>query len=371
MPWLNAVFEGGMLLVGGMFRRERILSPAGVVALTTGVCRPASATRGTRWAGSTLRTRGCGPSRTTAARPTWQRSRSSHQSPRDAVVVLANAQSIPYEVLGKIDMIGQGTLAQMLGRQADGTLERFYPIVDAVLLVILILMVRGHVRLARRVRDRERPAAPGRIRRAGRDGVPRVSDLRRPAPAAGSSADVPRGALARRHPHRYRSCRRHPDRRAPERRWPASRGMVADERSAVSGGCFGGFLGADRGLGLRTMTDPRGRTLADRHPDAADLLVSAAFGVVVFLGTILQRGNGPDALLAATSLGIGVCAVVLWSTRRRRDRVGRAAAALLEQRLSIARELHDVVAHHVSLIGIEAAAARRTLERSPARRPRP
>ena len=113
------------------------------------------------------------------------------------------------------------------------------------------------------------------------------------------------------------------------------------------------------------MTDPRGRTLADRHPDAADLLVSAAFGVVVFLGTILQRGNGPDALLAATSLGIGVCAVVLWSTRRRRDRVGRAAAALLEQRLSIARELHDVVAHHVSLIGIEAAAARRTLERSP------
>ena len=156
-----------MLLAGGTFGAERILSPAGVAALTTGAVSTGfgDARYAMGWIDSThegLRTIAHDGSTTDMAAV-----QVIAPASRDAVVVLANAQSIPYEVLGKIDMIGQGTLAQMLGRQADGTLERFYPIVDAVLLVILILMVRGHVRLARRVRDRERSAALGRIRRVG------------------------------------------------------------------------------------------------------------------------------------------------------------------------------------------------------------
>ena len=36
-----------------------------------------------------------------------------------------NAQAIPYELLGKIDMIGFGALDLMLGREPNGTLEKF------------------------------------------------------------------------------------------------------------------------------------------------------------------------------------------------------------------------------------------------------
>lgn len=48
------------------------------------------------------------------------------------------------------------------------------------------------------------------------------------------------------------------------------------------------------------------------------------------------------------------------------ERQTSAAQAVALDRLSVARELHDVVAHHVSVMGIQAAAARRTLERDPA-----
>lgn len=69
---------------------------------------------------------------------------------------------------------------------------------------------------------------------------------------------------------------------------------------------------------------------------------------------------------------------VAWRGAEHRERMAHQAAtieqqsrdlqrqAVIEERLRIARELHDVVAHHVAVIGVQATAAQRMLTRDPA-----
>ena len=87
---------------------------------------------------------------------------------------------------------------------------------------------------------------------------------------------------------------------------------------------------------------------------ALTLVINAVyFGGAVLGGQASWRNARQKALLAEQTSTIRAQS----DTLRRR--------AVTDERLRIARELHDVVGHHVSVIGIQAAAARRVIDRDP------
>ena len=84
------------------------------------------------------------------------------------------------------------------------------------------------------------------------------------------------------------------------------------------------------------------------------LLINAVyFGGAVLGGQASWRNARQKALLADQTSTI----------RSQSDTLRRRAVT--DERLRIARELHDVVGHHVSVIGIQAAAARRVIDHDP------
>jgi signal transduction histidine kinase len=93
-------------------------------------------------------------------------------------------------------------------------------------------------------------------------------------------------------------------------------------------------------------------------PDAAIIVYSLAINVVYFLGAIVW---GQAAWQSARRRALVEAQVE--NERRRRDAERREAVQA--ERLRIARDLHDVVAHHVSGIGVQAAGASRMIDVRP------
>jgi signal transduction histidine kinase len=104
--------------------------------------------------------------------------------------------------------------------------------------------------------------------------------------------------------------------------------------------------------------------------------------VVAFVALGVVRGDAPWQALISAPLMLGGAMVLGDNMRRRRERVAELAERaeraererelishqrVHDERTRIARELHDVVAHSVSLMVIQTAAARRQLSVDPAR----
>jgi len=90
-----------------------------------------------------------------------------------------------------------------------------------------------------------------------------------------------------------------------------------------------------------------------------------AVGLVTILQNLLYFGGayyfGSRAWIAARERA----ALEDRTEQLAEERERTAAQAVSLERLRIARELHDVVAHHVSVMGVQAGAARRVLQRDP------
>ena len=104
---------------------------------------------------------------------------------------------------------------------------------------------------------------------------------------------------------------------------------------------------------------------------------AAGLAAAVFVGDSWATDVGPNthvsddlSIMAGVSMAFAVAWMIGNSVRRQREyavalRARTAGQAVMAERLRIARELHDQVAHSISIIALQSGAARRVIEVDP------
>lgn len=105
---------------------------------------------------------------------------------------------------------------------------------------------------------------------------------------------------------------------------------------------------------------------ASSHSADGPISPVAATVTYLFIVNVLYFGGAVLGGQAAWRAARRRAALAAQAERIRAQSAALKDHAVVEERLRIARELHDVVAHHVSVMGVQAGAARRVLEVDPA-----
>ena len=94
----------------------------------------------------------------------------------------------------------------------------------------------------------------------------------------------------------------------------------------------------------------------DPTQNAGEFLVTPGLFAIAWLAGFALRERSAQAASAEER-----------ALEAEREREENARRAVFDERVRIARELHDVVAHHVSMMGVQAGAARVVIDRDPAK----